>query len=71
LATAVTWVVRLADVDSNFGVSDLEVGAWIAFGGLILLIIGVAGLRRYRDVAPETTPGYAAGPTATGPAPTH
>ena len=69
LATAVTWVARLADVDPNFGVGDLEVGAWIAFGGLVLMIIGVAGLRRYSEAAPEVAPGYTAGPTA-GPTPT-
>jgi hypothetical protein len=69
LATAVTWVARLADVDPNSGVGDLEVGAWIAFGGLVLMIIGVAGLRRYSEAAPEVAPGYTAGPTA-GPTPT-
>jgi hypothetical protein len=57
-------------VAAQVGVGDLEVGAWIAFGGLVLMIIGVAGLRRYSEVAPEAIPGYSAGPTA-GPTPTH
>ncbi|MGH9231633.1 MAG: hypothetical protein ACRD07_23425 [Acidimicrobiales bacterium] len=69
LATAVTWVVRTADVESGFGVGDLQEGAWIAFGGLVLLLIGVAGLRRPAEDVRETMPSYTTDPTA-GPTPT-
>jgi len=66
LATAVTWVVRQADVDSGFGIGDIQEGGWIALGGLVLLVLGVVGLRRHTEAAPEAIPGLTGGP-----APTH
>jgi hypothetical protein len=64
LATGVTWAVRQADVDSGFGVTDIQLGAWIALGGLVALILGVGGLRR-RAEEERAMRGITPGPTPT------
>ncbi len=69
LATLVVWVVRQAvvldDAGLDFEVSDIQPGAWLALGSLVVLAIGVAGLRRRTEESPAV-PGF-----TSGPAPTH
>lgn len=48
VATVGLWVGRVAFADgaAQFRVADVQPGAWIALGGLVLVLIGASALRR-------------------------